>query len=66
MNKKDKDIKVVLEFIKVFCRENHNNIEKQFDQDLQAQLCSECQDLALYAVKRRQVCPKDPKPACKN
>jgi len=35
MDKKDKDIKIVLDFIKVFCRENHKNIGKQYDKDLQ-------------------------------
>ena len=28
-------------------------------------LCNDCLDLAKYAIKRREFCPKDPKPACK-
>jgi len=65
MDKKDKDIKVVLDFITIYCRENHKNVEKNFIEEINATLCPDCKELALYAVKRRRLCPKNPKPACK-
>lgn len=65
MDKKDKDIKVVLDFIKVYCTQNHYKNEKEYVEEYKAFLCPDCKDLAQYAVKRRMLCRKDPKPTCK-
>jgi hypothetical protein len=65
MDKKNNDIKILLDFINVYCRENHSSHKKELLDEFNLNLCNECRELALYAVKRRQVCPKDPKPACK-
>lgn len=65
MGKKDKDIKIVLDFIKIYCDHNHQKEEKEYIEEYKASLCSQCKELAQYAVKRRSLCPKDPKPACK-
>ncbi|MGI6225075.1 MAG: nitrous oxide-stimulated promoter family protein [Peptococcales bacterium] len=65
MEKKDHDIKILLDFIKVYCRENHKNKEKVFIEKFNASLCDECTELAEYGVKRRMLCPKKPKPTCK-
>lgn len=65
MGKEDKDIKVVLDFIKIFCEKNHEGKEKILLEDSNIWLCKECMDLALYAVKKRRICKKNPKPPCK-
>ncbi len=72
MNKIDKDIKLLLDFIKVYCKKNHQNRQKNLVKNVlidhygENYLCDECNELAVYAAKRREKCPKDPKPACKN
>ena len=57
--KLDHDLTVLYEFIRVYCRKHH---------DLQdgILLCDECYELFEYARKRRERCPYDPKPACKD
>ncbi|MFZ5945483.1 MAG: nitrous oxide-stimulated promoter family protein [Bacillota bacterium] len=65
MGKTDKDIKLLIDFIKVYCRENHKGIPKETIPPYNVPLCSDCWELALYAEKRRKYCPKIPKPACK-
>lgn len=66
MERKDKDIKILLDFITVYCRENHKEVEQHYVPELQVDLCSDCEELAVYGVKRRRLCPKNPKPSCKN
>jgi hypothetical protein len=56
-DKPDKDIKTLQAFTKVYCRQHHGT---------RGDLCPECDDLLQYAIQRRERCPYDPKPACKN
>ncbi|NLT95366.1 MAG: nitrous oxide-stimulated promoter family protein [Clostridia bacterium] len=65
MNKTEKDIRIVLDFIKIYCAQKHKNVDKVFIEEYNAMLCPDCLDLARYAVKRRMACPKNPKPPCK-
>jgi predicted amidophosphoribosyltransferase len=53
----DKDLKTLYRFMLIYCQGNHG-VKQGF--------CPECQDLLAYAQQRRQLCPLDPKPACKN
>lgn len=80
MKKKDitkrekSDIRVLLKFVEIFCRENHDGAKKLFFYkflDLKEiepkgiSLCSECTKLIAYGLTMRLKCPHDPKPMCK-
>ena len=54
----DRDMKVVRRFIEVYCREHHGVKDGDF--------CEDCADLMAYAKKKREKCPLDPKPKCKD
>lgn len=56
---KDHDIEILRAFIQVYCKHHHTLHSGQT-------MCDECQQLLTYAQKRREACPYDPKPACKN
>jgi hypothetical protein len=51
-----KDQKILRRFIGVYCRENHRA----------EGLCPDCAALLVYALKRNEKCPLDPKPKCKD
>lgn len=51
-----RDTALVEKFITVYCRKHHGDTG----------LCEECRDLLEYARERRERCPYDPKPACKD
>jgi len=53
--KRDKEVLVA--FIGTYCRENH---------DTGGELCSDCNELLEYSLKRTDKCPLEPKPRCKN
>jgi len=55
---KEKELKVVRQFIEVYCREHCGR------QD--GSPCPDCQDLLAYATDRLRRCPFDPKPKCKD
>jgi len=57
-DKEIKDLKVLDQFIRVYCRGKHRSKK--------GTLCSECSALLDYAHMRRKKCPLDPKPACKH
>ena len=67
-----KDIKVLAAFIGEFCAARH---ESQVDGEVPAELqnafrkplrlCVDCQALLDHAVKKRRLCPLNPKPSCK-
>lgn len=64
-----KDNRVLEEFIRVYCRENHrpakaDKAERSLHSD--TGFCPECAELLDYAVQRNEKCPLDPKPRCKN
>ena len=74
--KKDKDIRVLGNFISIFCRENHQAEDKSAflikdarlrhslgNKDLV--LCQDCQKLLNHSITKLLLCPYDPKPMCK-
>lgn len=63
-SKAEKDIKVLMKFIDIYCQTKHKDAIKSNYMDLS--LCPECHETLEYAVHRREVCPLDPKPTCKN
>ncbi|MEW6233825.1 MAG: nitrous oxide-stimulated promoter family protein [Candidatus Omnitrophota bacterium] len=54
----DRDMQVLESFVRVYCRRHHAEYGGGI-------LCHECQDLLDYARNRREHCPYDPKPKCK-
>jgi hypothetical protein len=72
----DKDNIVLAQFIGVYCDKLHRSREKalwddgdQGEVDLGGKaptLCPECSELLSYSVRRRALCPQNPKPSCKN
>ncbi|WP_031513113.1 nitrous oxide-stimulated promoter family protein [Desulfofalx alkaliphila] len=66
MAKAEKDLFIVLKFIETYCNCNHREQQKVTLEGHEMKLCQECLELSNYAIKRRLLCPKDPKPSCKN
>ncbi len=75
-DKKGKDLKVLANFVSIFCRENHREDGKETfpirddrlrrylgDKDLL--LCQDCQKLMNHGIAKLLLCPYDPKPMCK-
>jgi len=74
--KKAKDLRVLSDFIAVYCRENHQSAEKTAfvtkDERLQhvlgdkkPVLCPDCTRLFHHGTAKLLLCPYDPKPMCK-
>jgi len=74
--KKAKDIRILSQFVSVFCREKHQAEEKQpfsiKDErvgDILAGknpvLCDDCRRLLSHGIVKLLLCPYDPKPMCK-
>jgi hypothetical protein len=75
ISKKEKlDIRILMNFVKIYCRENHNGDRKPFcfrffdikeieKEDIP--LCLDCTRLLTYGLTMRLKCPHDPKPMCK-
>ncbi len=74
--KKAKDIKVLRDFVSVFCRENHRAEDKdvftiedarlhQVLGDKELVLCQDCSQLLNHGIAKLLLCPYDPKPMCK-
>ncbi len=74
--KKSKDIKVLANFVSIFCREQHRTYDKSIftirDERLRAclngkklELCADCQKLLNHGIAKLLQCPYDPKPMCK-
>jgi|SRR3990172_3665217 len=71
--KKEKDIRILADFVSIFCRGKHRVEVKRpvsIDGEMQhildgMELCQDCQRLLSYAVSRRLRCPYNPKPMCK-
>jgi hypothetical protein len=62
----DRDTEVLAQFIKIYCDNKHEGVLKTGYGGLSAlELCSECSELLSYSTRRREMCPLDPKPACK-
>jgi len=54
----DRDMEIIETFTKVYCRCHHTGYSD-------GAVCPECRDLLDYARARREKCPYDPKPKCK-
>ena len=74
--KKEKEIRVLADFISIFCRENHRDGTKSIfhirDASLRRSfgskdviLCQDCQKLLNHGIAKLLQCPYDPKPMCK-
>ncbi len=74
-SKERKDIRVLIRFVHLFCRENHSQDDKKpfsvpFEEaasliDRGVELCESCSELLAYGIRKRFRCPHDPKPMCK-
>lgn len=72
-NEQRKDIKVLVKFTEVYCGVKHDHrSEYPLEGELagllrqNVQLCPDCRALLDYALKKRRLCPLDPKPSCKH
>ena len=74
--KKEKDIKVLSNFVSIFCREKHPLETKDAfcikDERLRRALgsqelllCPDCRKLLNHGITKMLLCPYDPKPMCK-
>ena len=72
--KKRKDVRVLADFVRIFCREQHGSATRsQFeikDGRLQEELanlelCAECAHLLEHGVAKLSLCPYEPKPTCR-
>jgi len=75
-DKKGKDIRVLGDFISIFCRENHREEAKDTFPikdvrlrnslgDKNLELCPDCRKLLDHGIAKLLLCPYDPKPMCK-
>ena len=67
-----KDIKVLISFIRVYCAAKHGERRpRSLPADLAplfpkgVELCDDCAALLHHALEKRRKCPLDPKPSCK-
>ena len=74
VRQKKRDIRILAQFVQVFCRENHLSPKKSFEyRHLDSgrylpnavMLCEECHDLLTHGLTKLLLCPHDPKPMCK-
>jgi hypothetical protein len=73
-DKEKDDIRTLMKFVSIFCRENHKGEKAPFSFKLldtkeidekEVSLCPECSRLLTYGLTMRMKCPHDPKPMCK-
>jgi hypothetical protein len=73
-SKEEADIRTLIKFVEVYCRENHDGERTPFtfkNQDLEQiekkeiRLCPDCTKLLAYGLTMRLKCPHEPKPMCK-
>lgn len=75
-DKKSKDIRILGNFISIFCRENHREAAKDVFPIKDARvsnslgnkslmLCPDCQKLLNHGIAKLLQCSYDPKPMCK-
>ena len=75
ISKKEKvDIRTLMKFAGIYCRENHDGAKAPFSFRLfdlkeiekkEIPVCPECTRLLTYGLTMRLKCPHDPKPMCK-
>jgi hypothetical protein len=72
--KEKADIRMLMRFVEIYCRENHSGEKSPFAFKLfelksietaEILLCPECTRLLAYGLTMRMKCPLDPKPMCK-
>ncbi|MDY6893780.1 MAG: nitrous oxide-stimulated promoter family protein [Chloroflexota bacterium] len=74
--KRDKDIRILSDFIAIYCRENHKTVPReQFPirddslhtilGDKELLLCEDCSKLLNHGIAKLLICPYNPKPACR-
>jgi hypothetical protein len=72
--KEKEDIRTLIKFVDIYCRENHNGektpfLFKGFDikgiEKKEISLCPDCTRLLAYGLTMRLKCPHGPKPMCK-
>jgi hypothetical protein len=74
--KKARDLKVLRDFVSIYCREKHHSEEKdpfavkderlrQALGDSPLHLCAECTRLLNHGTAKLLLCEQDPKPMCK-
>lgn len=69
MGATEKDTRILARFVEVYCRTKHDGAEKtvrEYDAETRLALCPDCHELLSYSIRRRELCPQDPKPSCKN
>ena len=70
--KQQRDLKVLIDFVRLYCRARHAGQEAvTLPPELAVAgkglaLCPDCVGLLLHGIERRRRCPLDPKPTCKN
>ena len=73
-DKEKDDIRTLMKFVSIFCRENHKGEKAPFSFKLfdvkeidekEVSLCPACSRLLTYGLTMRVKCPHDPKPMCK-
>jgi len=72
--KKEKDIRILTDFVGIYCREHHVSADKQQFTPVEmglpasssrADLCPECDRLLKHGIAKLLLCRHDPKPMCK-
>ena len=72
--KEKEDIGVLMKFVGIYCRKNHDGEKAPFSFKLldikeiekkEISLCQDCAQLLTYGLTMRMKCPHDPKPMCK-
>jgi hypothetical protein len=72
--KEKADIRTLMKFVEVYCRENHDGERTLFTfkkldgeqiQKKELRLCPDCTKLLAYGLTMRLKCPHEPKPMCK-
>jgi len=72
--KQIKDVRILARFIQVYCHDRHDpQANGQVELPLQLQpgwgrrhtICAECAELLEHGIRKRTLCPLDPKPTCK-
>lgn len=74
-SKQISDLRILARFIQLFCHARHDRKvvgESMLPEFLRSRrpgknlLCPECAELLEYGIKKRRLCPLDPKPSCKS